>query len=175
MRDAADLNRIAQFMKALGGRVREQARVYLTGGATAVLHGWRSSTIDIDVRFVPEADELFRAVRDLKDELSVNVELASPADFIPVRPDWEDRSPFIRREGQVFFHHFDLIAQVLAKIERDHAQDRVDVQHFLESGLVTRRDLRAYFDAVAPQIYRFPALDEEAFRARVERVTKTEN
>ena len=68
MRDQADLARIDRFMKALGARTRGRARVYLTGGATAVLHGWRSSTIDIDVRFQPESDELFRAVRDLKDK-----------------------------------------------------------------------------------------------------------
>lgn len=161
-------------MQALGRHARGAARVYLTGGATAVLHGWRPSTIDIDVKFVPESDELLRAVRDLKEDLSVNVELASPADFIPVRSDWEERSPFIRREGRVFFHHFDLLAQVLSKIERDHAQDREDVQHFLQSGLVSPREILDYFEAIAPHLYRYPSLDEKAFRAKVERVTGSE-
>ncbi|HVL70142.1 MAG TPA: hypothetical protein VM364_22975 [Vicinamibacterales bacterium] len=72
-------------MRALGQSARDATRVYLTGGATAVLHGWRDSTIDVDVKFVPERDELFRAIQDLKERLQVNVELASPADFIPVR------------------------------------------------------------------------------------------
>jgi hypothetical protein len=30
--------------------------MYLTGGATAVLEGWRNSTVDIDVRFEPDSD-----------------------------------------------------------------------------------------------------------------------
>lgn len=167
MRDPADLTRIESFMRALGDSARESSRVYLTGGATAVLYGWRASTIDVDVRFSPERDELFRAVQELKERLALNVELASPADFIPVRGDWEDRSPFITREGRVAFHHFDLCAQALAKIERNHEQDRKDVAEFLDRGLVTCEELAAYFDAIAPQIYRYPALDEASFRRRL--------
>lgn len=170
MREAADLNRIQHFMRALGEHAREPARVYLTGGATAVLHGWRASTLDVDIKLVPDRDELLRALPDLKERLRLNVELAAPVDFIPVRPNWEDRSPFIAREGRVAFHHFDLCAQALAKIERGHAQDAVDVTNFLTSGLLTRDELAAYFEAIAPELYRYPALDPAAFRQRVERV-----
>lgn len=170
MREAADLKRIERFMRALGDRVREGGRVYLTGGATAVLHGWRPSTIDVDVKFVPERDEFFRALPDLKEQLHLNVELAAPSDFIPVRSDWEDRSPFIKREGRVSFHHFDLCAQALAKIERGHEQDLRDVSDFLSSGLVTREALGAYFDAIKAQLFRYPALDPAGFRERVRRV-----
>ena len=169
MRAPADLTRIQQFMRALGESARHQARVYLTGGATAVLHGWRVSTIDIDIKLVPELDELLRAIPDLKEHLQLNVELASPADFIPVRSDWEDRSPFIAREGRVSFHHFDLCAQALAKIERGHAQDAEDVAELLIRGLVTKDRLTAYFEAIAPHIYRYPALDPASFRERLRR------
>jgi hypothetical protein len=172
MRAPADLTRIERFMRALGQRARESSRVYLTGGATAVLYGWRPSTIDVDVKLVPERDELFRAIQALKEQLPLNVELASPADFIPVRTDWEDRSPFITQEGRLSFHHFDLCAQVLSKIERDHAQDRADVEQFLRSGLVTREDLSSYFDTIAPELYRFPALDERSFRQRLRAVVQ---
>ena len=37
-------------------------------------------------------------------------------------------SPFIVKEGPLAFRHFDLYAQALAKIERGHAQDLVDVR-----------------------------------------------
>jgi hypothetical protein len=104
----------------------------------------------------------------LKERLALNVELASPADFIPVRPDWESRSPFIAREGLVSFHHFDPTAQALAKIERGHAQDVEDVRELLTRGLVTRDDLANYFEAIAPTLYRYPAVDPTSFRARVE-------
>jgi hypothetical protein len=39
--------------------------------------------VDIDMRFEPERDELFRLVDKLKIELDINLELASPPDFIP--------------------------------------------------------------------------------------------
>jgi hypothetical protein len=167
VRELADAERIATLLRELGREADAEGVAYLTGGATAVLYGWRSSTIDVDIKFSPERDELFRSVAALKDRLRLNVELASPADFIPVRRDWEERSPFITREGPLSFHHFDLCAQALAKIERNHEQDRKDVAAFLARGLVTREELAAYFDAIAPEIYRYPALDEPSFRRRV--------
>lgn len=60
-----------------------RARLYLTGGATAVLEGWRDATVDIDVRFEPDSDAALSRIKDLKEELAVNVELASPLDFLP--------------------------------------------------------------------------------------------
>ena len=73
-----------------------------------MLEGWREATIDVDLRFEPEADELLRALPALKERLGVNVELASPPDFIPELPGWRERSPFVLREGRVDVHHFDL-------------------------------------------------------------------
>ncbi len=52
--------------------------MYLTGGATAVLEGWRPSTVDVDVRFEPDSDEPLRRIAELKEKLELNVELASP-------------------------------------------------------------------------------------------------
>lgn len=155
-------------MRKLGDEARGESRVYFTGGATAVLHGWRASTLDIDIKLVPERDELFRAIPALKEQLRLNVELAAPSDFIPVRPDWEARSPFIGREGRLSFHHFDLYAQALSKIERGHAQDLGDVRELLRRALVDRAQLIEYFEAIEPNLYRFPALDPASFRRRVE-------
>ncbi len=167
MRGLADAARIRRFMRALGEAASAEARVYFTGGATAVLGGWRESTIDVDIRLVPEDDALLRAIPRLKEELSINVELASPDHFIPVKPGWEDRSPFIAREGRVWFHHFDLYAQALAKIERGHTQDLEDVREMLRRGLVERPALLAYFEAIEPLLYRYPALDARSFREAV--------
>jgi hypothetical protein len=83
MRELADVRRIRQFMRALGAAARGPGRVYLTGGATAVLAGWRASTIDIDLKLVPDDDALMRAIPALKESLQVNVELAAPIDLNP--------------------------------------------------------------------------------------------
>jgi len=168
MRDLADESHINQFMRALGQAATSEGRVYLTGGATAVLHGWRESTIDVDIKVVPDNDDLLREIPRLKERLNLNVELAAPSDFIPVASGWEERSPLIRREGTISFHHFELVAQALAKAERGHEQDRRDVQQMIADGLVDPTDAIAQFEAIEPELYRFPAIDPDSFRHSVE-------
>ena len=107
-----------------GREADRPAHVYLTGGATAVLYGWRESTIDVDMKMVPDLDRVFRIIPEIKERLQINIELASPDDFIPVREGWEDRSPFIAQEGHLVFRHFDLYAQALSKIERGMRKTR---------------------------------------------------
>ena len=58
MRELADAERIWRFMRALGTEAEASTRVYFTGGATAVRLGWRASTIDVDIKMVPETDRL---------------------------------------------------------------------------------------------------------------------
>jgi hypothetical protein len=168
MRELADADRIWAFMQALGREADADGVCYLTGGATAVLVGWRRSTIDVDILLVPETERLLRAIQRLKDELRVNVEFASPADFLPIPAGWEERSIFAAREGRLTFSHFDPYSQALAKLERAHAQDLVDVHELVGRGFVERSRARLYFDEIEPQLYRFPAIDARAFRRRVE-------
>jgi hypothetical protein len=49
MREVADADRIRRFMRALGSVADRDTHVYFTGGATAVLLGWRGSIIDADI------------------------------------------------------------------------------------------------------------------------------
>jgi hypothetical protein len=173
MRALADAARIRAFMHALGGEASTETRVYFTGGATAVLHGWRASTIDVDIKVVPDLDAIFRALPRLKERLDINIELAAPSDFIPVPPGWEDRSPFITREGRVSFHHFDLYAQALSKIERGHEQDTADVRDLVAGGFVDRQKLLAYYERIEPHLYRYPTIDPATFRRAVMHVVES--
>ena len=168
MRELTDADRLRRFMEALGAEADSETRVYLTGGATAVLLGWRPTTIDADIVIFPESDRLLRAIPRLKETLRMNVELASPAHFIPELPGWDERSPFITREGRVSFHHYDLYAQALSKIERGHAQDRQDVTEMLRRALVEPARLRELFEQIEPKLYRYPAIDPASFRRAVE-------
>ena len=77
-------------------------------------------------------------------------------------------STFVDQHGQLAFYHFDLYAQALAKIERGHSQDRSDVRTMLERGLVQPDALRAYFAAIEPRLYRYPAVDAAAFARAVD-------
>jgi hypothetical protein len=155
-------------MRALGAEADADGAAYFTGGATAVLHGWRLTTVDVDLVFVPESDRLLRAIPKLKEELRLNVELASPAHFIPVPGGWEDRSVFEAREGRLTFYHYDPYSQALAKLERGHTQDLEDVRALVAAGLVDPARALAYLDEIEPELYRFPAVDPPSFRAAVE-------
>jgi hypothetical protein len=170
MRGLADAACLRRFLTELAREAEAEAAVYLTGGATAVLLGWRESTIDADILIVPEHDSLYRALPRLKEELQLNVEIASPAHFIPELPGWRERSLLIERLGRVTFYHYDPYSQALAKIERGHAKDLADVAQLLDRGLVEARRLRELFDAIAPRLHRYPAVDPRSFRKRLDGV-----
>lgn len=170
MRPLADADRIRTFMRELARAATRPGHVYFAGGATAVLLGWRDSTVDVDLKLIPDSDSLLRAIPALKETLQLNVELASPDDFIPVPASWQEHSPFIAQEGPLTFRHFDLTAQALAKIERGHDRDRRDVREMVSRGLVTVEGVRRAFAAIEPELFRYPALDPISFRLAVEAV-----
>ena len=172
MRRPVDVPRLERFMEALGREADREARVYLTGGATALLYGWRETTLDVDVRFEPDSDRLLRSIPEIKENLEINLELASPIDFIPPLRGWQERSRFIARHGRLSFHHFDFDLQALAKIERGHAKDLADVWAMIRLGLVDAASLDATFLEIEPNLYRFPALDPASFRRAVEEVVE---
>lgn len=154
-------------MERLGRAASSPLRVYLVGGSSAVLMGWRDATIDVDLAMRPSDDAMLRAIPDTKNALDINIELASPADFIPLPAGWEDRSPLIARRHHASFHHFDFYSQALAKLERGHRQDVGDVRAMWERGLVEPNRLQQYFDEIEPELFRFPAIDPPAFRRAV--------
>ena len=160
-------------MAELGRAVRSTGRVYFTGGVSAVLLGWREATLDVDLKADPEPAGFFEALPQLKDAMDINVELASPADFVPVLPGWVERSVFIARHGRLEFFHYDFYSQALAKIERFHSRDQGDVAQMLAAGLVKRDRLLELFRIVEPNLIRFPAIDADALRRRVEAITAT--
>jgi Nucleotidyltransferase of unknown function (DUF6036) len=168
MRRLTDLARLRQFMSRLGRGTREPTTVYFTGGATALLHGFRETTIDIDIKIEPDRGDLLGQIPAIKEELQVNVELASPDLFIPVSAGWEERSPLVTTVDAVTFRHFDPVAQALAKIERGHERDLRDVRDLAAGGHVRPHDLRAEFDRIEPELYRFPAIDPASMRRAVE-------
>jgi len=172
MREQADAERIRRLAVELGRVVPPGTKMYLTGGATAVLEGWRPSTVDINVRFEPESDAALRRIAELKEELAVNVELASPLDFLPALPGWQERSGFRFREGNLEVFDFDPYSQALSKLERGFELDLADVREMVESGLVETGKLLELFESIAPDLYRFPAVDPSDLRIAVESISR---
>lgn len=87
-------------MVSLGRAAKEPVEVFFTGGVTAILHGWRQTTIDVDVKLVGAEEAVLRAQPALKKRLGINIELAAPDEFIPELSGWRERCIFIGREGK---------------------------------------------------------------------------
>jgi hypothetical protein len=167
MRPPIQREKLLSLMEALGRRVKSPGRIYLTGGATALLHGWRPMTVDVDIKADPEPGGLFEAIAVLKDELAVNIELACPSDFIPEVPGWRERCLFIASHGKLEFYHYDPYSQALSKIERGHPRDLNDAQAMLRAGLIRIEPLLDLFQQIEPQLIRYPAITHASFRAAV--------
>jgi hypothetical protein len=172
MRQKVTAERLDEFMRALASGITKASRIFLVGGATAVLLGWRDATIDVDLKILPENDEILRKLPTLKEQLQINIELAAPDDFIPELPAWQERSQFIRQEGKLTFLHYDLYAQALAKMERGHDTDLQDVQEMLNRKLIEPNAVLDFFERIRDQLYKYPAIDEVSFRLAMETALK---
>jgi hypothetical protein len=167
MRPPIDRAKFERAIQELAAQVKGPADIFVTGGGTAVMEGWRPATVDLDLKAIPEPAGFFEAISDLKDRIDVNIELASPDDFIPELPGWRDRSRFIARYNQINFYHYDLYSQALAKIERNHDRDVTDVAAMLENNLINRAELLRLFVEIEPQLIRYPAIEPKVLRQAV--------
>ena len=169
MRPPASAEKVRDLMRRLGNAARGEGRIYVVGGSSAVLVGWRESTVDIDLKLDPEPPGVFAAIARAKEALDVNIELAAPDDFIPALPGWRERSWFIARHGRVDYYHYDFHAQALAKIERGHELDLLDVGEMARRRLIRPERLAELFEAIQPGLERYPAIDPPSFREKVSR------
>lgn len=158
-------------MRRLAAASKGPGNVYFTGGATMLLLGIRDQTIDVDIKLDPEPKGAFEAIARLKDDLDLNIELASPADFLPPPPDWREKSAFIIKIGDVGFYHFDFRGQALAKLERGHEQDIHDVTELIRRGMVRKEDLPKAIDV--PNLIRYPAVDADVLIQTVQEFVKS--
>lgn len=173
LRPSVDQQRIMEFLRQLGEQSRAAGRIYLVGGSTVVFEGYRSRTLDIDLTLETspaEEERLVRALRELKDKLSVNVELVSPGDFIPLPSGYRERSEFVGRFGRLDVFHFDLYSTALSKIERGTEQDFADVLALLKARRVEWATLEQCFHEILPRfgahsLKQDPADFEKKFRA----------
>ena len=171
-RPPAGASKVRELMRMLGRAAQSDGRIYLVGGSSAVLVGWRETTVDVDLKLDPEPSGVFEAIARAKEALHINVELAAPDDFIPALPGWRERSRFIDRFGPIDYYHYDFYGQALAKIERGHGQDISDVREMGRLGLIRSTRLVELFESIEPTLVRYPAIDPPSFRDGVHRAAR---
>jgi hypothetical protein len=146
-------------MKALARSApsRGTYRVFFVGGGTAVLAGWRDSTIDADL--YSDTEEIFRDVQAIKERLQLNIEFVRPEDFVPALAGSASRHVFIETVGKVSFYHYDPYAQLLSKVVRGFNRDMLDGASFVDSGMVDPKRFRSLVKGIPETAYaRYPAL-----------------
>lgn len=163
MRRNLTRDRLDALMKELARSApgRGPYRVFIVGGGTAVLAGWRDSTIDVDLH--ADSDEVFHDIQRIKERLRLNVEFARPEHFVPALPGSGERHLSIVRIGKVSFFHYDPYAQLLFKVVRGFRRDMQDAAGFLESGMVDAERFRKLVRSIPKDAYaRYPALSRQA-------------
>lgn len=141
-------------------------RVYLVGGGTAVVLGWRRSSVDVDL--CSDQSEVFRDIQAIKERLDLNIEFARPEDFVPPLRGSAERHVFIDSTGTVSLYHYDPYAQALSKVVRGFERDLVDARHFVTSGLVEPSRLRTLVAEIpAAEYSRYPNLTRADLEAAV--------
>lgn len=169
-REPATRERIDLFLQQLGRTFRGSGRLYLVGGAMMVYDGFRAQTQDVDYTVQMSADDeqdFTAAMVRLKRDLNLNVEPASPGDFIPLPHSWQERSRFLGRYGSLDVFSFDPIATALSKIARGLQRDIDDVLALLAAGRITLADLSTAFAEIVPRLERESIrVDEDDFRRK---------
>ena len=156
MRQKVGRPEIERFLTEVG-RTRQSGRFYLVGGAALVHRGIRpGETLDIDVQITIDPANLMAEIAQLKHRLNINIEFASPGDFMPLPDGWEARSEFLKRYGQVDVFYFDWYSIALSKIERASRLDIADVQLLVNQGFVDVDELDNVYQNVRDKIGNSP-------------------
>jgi len=176
MRPGVDKAAIESFLQQLGRTFHKQARLYLAGGAALVHLGVRpgfTQDIDIQVGGTNEG-ELIVAIQGLIQQMQVNVEFASPADFMPLPSQWETHARFIGRYGMIDVFYFDFYSIALSKIERGNERDIADVKLLVRQGIITLNELDAAYQEVLSHLGkgRYPRITPQRFSERYAAIRK---
>jgi hypothetical protein len=168
MRQIVYSQEIQHFLEALGKAVHIPCKIFFVGGTSLVFFGLREQTIDIDLTF--EVDnvhhgKLIDAIRRLKEELNLNIEEASPGDFIPLPPGWRDRCIYIGTFGTVIAFHFDLYSTALSKLERGTHIDFEDIRMLLQNGKIIWEKFEELYHSILPD-YGTKSLKQDPVRIR---------
>ncbi len=120
-----------------------------------VFEGLRDQSIDIDLAYEvapADLDAFAQTVRQLKDELDINVEEASPSDFIPLPSGAKERATFVSRFGDLDVFHFDLYSTALSKLVRGLEEDLADIVALIRANRIEQPMLEKYYQEIRPRL-----------------------
>ena len=169
MRDRLTRESLHALMRELARSAGKDThyRVYIVGGGTAVLQGWRESSVDADL--YAAQDDIFSDVQAIKERLRLNIELVRPEDFIPPLEGSSERHVFIETVGRVSFYHYDPYSQLFSKVARGFERDLADARNFIASGMVEAERFRTLVRSIPDAAWsKYPRYSPAAVRKAVD-------
>jgi hypothetical protein len=161
-----------EFLERLGRCYRQAGSLYLVGGSSLILLAAKKTTLDIDLKIdVPPThhDEFIRCLRQIGREMAINVEPASPDEFLPLPAGYQERRRFIGRYGSLDVYHFDFYSVALGKLQRGNEKDYADVINMVRAKLIELETLEQFFADILPKLESFSLRsDPVAFRRKFE-------
>lgn len=109
--------------------------------------------------------DLIVAIQQLIQRMQINVEFASPADFMPLPSQWEMHAKYVGRYGLVDVFYFDFYSTALSKIARGNSRDIADVRLPVQQGIINLQELDAAYPEVLAQLGqgRYPRITPQRF------------
>jgi hypothetical protein len=169
MRNSLDRKILRELMKELARSSPrgDSYKIYLIGGGTAVLRGWRESTIDADLH--SDHPAVFKEIQRIKEHLQLNIEFVRPEDFVPALCGSDGRHVFIETIGRVSFYHYDPYSQLLSKVVRAFRRDILDAKSFISEGMVDKEVFRTLVQEIPDSEYsRYPSISRNLVQNAVE-------
>lgn len=152
---------IEKFLHSIGQIMRKPARLYLSG-ETALIHmGTRpGGAMNMEVVLdTTDQDTMLSAIQHVLDQMQIGVELASPADLIPLPTQWTTQSRYVGRSGSIDVFYFDFYSLALSKVARGADRDLMDIKLLLQQEVITLDGLDNACREILPRIGFAPYLN----------------
>lgn len=146
---------LEQFLQKLGEQIASHVPFYLIGGSALILLGASRETIDIDY-LVEDSDKNFQKVlKELSNELQLDLEYVPLGEFIPLPAKAEQRHHFIGHYAKLDVYIFDPYSIALSKLDRGFESDIEDIVFLIKHGLVSLPQLEQVVEDAIPHARKF--------------------
>jgi predicted nucleotidyltransferase len=162
---------IKEFLTRLSQKYISPIKVYLLGGSALCFLGNQRRTIDIDIFVDLLHAEFEDIVKEVAQELHLEVELIAIESFIPLPSDTISRHRKLGNFGSIEVSIFDPYSIALSKVARGFETDIQDVLFLLQNQIIEIEKLTKFVEDTIPLAWDYD-IDPGELRNHLEVVKK---
>lgn len=167
MRTGLDEPKLRAFIREVGEAAQGPGRVYLVGGATALLLGVREQTVDIELKLDPEPKAIFEGIARIKERLSINGSSPRPTCSCRRSPVGESGASSSRGVGRWSSSTTTSMRKPWRRSSEVTTRTLPTPARSSGSAKSMSALLLELFGAIQPDLIRYPAIDPQDFEVRV--------